>query len=93
MNEIIAKIKQLIAQYKPWSILVLIVGGFFLLQKLIPKPRRRRRKVKPVVSVRRGRSKTKTVTRSKPGAKKAWQVKGSLAARRRMAQLRRMRRK
>lgn len=89
----IAKIKQLIEQYKPWSILVLIVGGFILLKNIIPKPRRRRRKVKPVVSIRRGRSKTKTVTRSKPGQKKSWQVKGSLAARRRMAQLRRMRRK
>lgn len=92
MNDLFTKIKAMIEQYKPWSFVVLIVAGFLLLKKLMPAHRRRKRISKPVVRIRTGRRKVKRV-RKGTGTKKAWQIKGSPAAKARMARLRRMRRK
>jgi len=93
MNDLFTKIKAMIEQYKPWSFVVLIIAGFLLLKKLMPVTRRRRKRVNnPVVSVNTGRRKVKRV-RKDTGSKKAWQIKGSPEAKRRMAQLRRLRRK
>lgn len=70
----------------------------FLAPKLFKKTRRRRRtrqsysvpvRRKSRVLIRRRNKPTKRRTQGK--AKKAWQVKGSLAARRHMARLRKMR--
>jgi hypothetical protein len=73
------------------KIIAAVIGFFLLLivyKKFFKKTyRRRRRRVIPrSVGVRRRRTYTRGGT-----AKKAWQIKGSLAARRRMAQIRRKR--
>lgn len=79
----------------------IVIGAaamLFLAPKLLRKPRRRRRTKSYTVPVRRRSRMTvrrinKPARRSSGGrkARKAWQVKGSLAARRHMARLRKMR--
>jgi hypothetical protein len=97
MNETIDKIKTWVMANKP-----LAFGGaaviLFLLfgKKLLRRSRPRRRRA--LRSVYRPAVRRRTVRRSRPasrrrgsGVKKPWQVKGSEAARRHMARLRRMR--
>lgn len=80
---------------------ILAIGAaalLFLAPKLFKTRRRtRRRRVTPVSAPRRRRARAtvarrrKTTGRSGKKVKKAWQVKGSIAARRHMARLRKMR--
>lgn len=68
--------------------MIAIAGGaillLFLLPKLLRKTYRRKRRAKIIASPVRRRKYNKAA----PG-KKPWQIKGSLAAKRRMAQIRR----
>lgn len=80
---------------------ILAIGAaalLFLAPKLFRTTRRRRRRTQTYSVPTRRRSRVSIRRRNKPAAKrtgkkakKAWQVKGSLAARRHMARLRKMR--
>lgn len=72
------------------------IGGIVLLlfiyKRFAKKTYRRRRRTLPrSVGYPVRRKRPGSTARRRPGAKKAWQVKGSLAAKRRMAQIRRKR--
>jgi hypothetical protein len=76
------------------SIIIGLVAVVLFFPKLITKllgssHRRKRRTFKPVVRI--GRRKVKRQYNKAGKAKKPWQIKGSEAARRHMAKLRRMR--
>jgi hypothetical protein len=81
----------------------LAIGGAAIITllffpKLFSATTRRRRRIRPVTTrARSGRRLPRSVGRRKytsgGKAKKPWQIKGSLAARRHMAQIRRRRRK
>jgi hypothetical protein len=73
------------------AIIAGVIAAFFLLPKLLGSVRRRRtrRKYAPVRIVRIKNKPRKTYTRG-GAAKKPWQIKGSLAAKRRMARIRKM---
>jgi hypothetical protein len=81
------------------KILAIAVGsllGLLALKKLMPKPRRRVRRYKTVrprsVSASRPRiARAKRIYTVGGKKKKPWQIKGSLAARRHMAQIRKKR--
>jgi hypothetical protein len=80
--------------------MIALIGGsiavlLFFPKLLKPKRRRRRRRTAQTVTyrTRSGRRLPRSVGTRKArstGTKKPWQVKGSLAAKRRMAQIRRM---
>jgi hypothetical protein len=81
------------------KILAIAVGSLlalFAVSKIMPKPRRRVKRYK-TVPARAGRSKAARITRAKRvymvggKRKKPWQIKGSLAAKRHMAQIRKKR--
>jgi len=96
----IEKFKEWITANKTVSIIIGAVLALFVFKKMLPAARRRRtrKKYRPVV---RARVKVKRTNGSynriiKTGAnrgKKAWQIKGSPEARRRMAALRRIRKR
>lgn len=81
--------------------IIAIFGGIAVIILFFPRllrglfggrPRRRRRTVNTFVPRSRGRRYKPAVQRSKNGrVKKPWQIKGSEAARRHMAKIRRMR--
>lgn len=52
----------------------------------------RRRKLKPVIKIKRAGAKRKKYVKKQPDKKPAWMIKGSEAARRHMAKLRKLRR-
>lgn len=93
----IEKLKEWAGQNKAVALAIAAIAGLFILKKMAKKPRRRRR-ARPVRYVRgtsrnRVGRKVASVKRvyTKGGkAKKPWQIKGSLAAKRHMAKLRRM---
>jgi len=92
MNEKIEAVKAWIMSNK----LIAGIAGFILLlfvyKKFARKTYRRRRRTLPrSVNYPVRRKRAGSTARRRPGAKKAWQVKGSLAAKRRMAQIRRKR--
>ncbi len=82
----IEKIKTWIMENKMIAIVIGAIAVLFFIPKLFRTVRRRKKRInKSVPVIRRKRSYNKTAT-----TKKAWQIKGSLAAKRRMAQLRKM---
>jgi hypothetical protein len=89
------KIFELIKENKTAAIIIGAVIGLFMLKKFGGRRRVRRRRA-PVVRVRVRRSArgsyNRIVKSGRNAGKKAWQIKGSPAARARMARLRRMRR-
>ncbi len=88
MKEKFEALKTWIMDNKAVAALAGFVLLFFIYKKFVKRPRRRRRRPIPrsVGYPRRRR------TYSRGGAaKKPWQIKGSLAARRHMAQIRRKR--
>jgi len=89
------KLKLWFMENKPLAIAGGLVLGLFLLMRII-KPGTRRRRLRPGTrrySTKRfpTRRATKRVYTKGGKAKKPWQVKGSLAAKRHMAQIRKMR--
>jgi len=92
----IDKIKLWLMENKILAIAVGSLLGLLALKKLMPKPRRRVKRYKPV-PVRRGKTTRRRISRAKRiytvggKKKKPWQIKGSLAARRHMAQIRKKR--
>lgn len=89
------KLKLWFMENKPLAIAGGVVLALFVLMKVI-KPKPRRRRLTPGTrrySTKRfpTRRATKRVYTKGGKTKKPWQVKGSLAARRHMAQLRKMR--
>lgn len=93
----IEKIKEWAAANKALALALAGIAGLFIIRKMV-KPKRRRRRVRPVRYVR-GVSRNKVGRKvaslkrvyTKGGkAKKPWQIKGSLAAKRHMARLRKM---
>lgn len=89
----IEKIKTWFAVNKTLGIALAGLVGLFLLKKMM-KPARRRRRARKPATVSRGAKRYLRKTRrtyTKGGkAKKPWQIKGSLAAKRHMARLRKM---
>jgi hypothetical protein len=92
------KIKLWLMENKILAIAVGSLLGLLALRKLMPKPRRRVKRYKPVsqksgnrVATRRRISRAKRVYSVGGKKKKPWQIKGSLAARRHMAQIRKKR--
>lgn len=86
------KLKQLIAENKTIAIVIGGILAIVMLGKFLkPKPRRRNTRVSVVNKPRRRVSKvTRPRKKTVSKGKKPWQVKGSLAAKRYMARLRRM---
>lgn len=98
MEELKTKIMAWVENNKAIAAVIGIVAAIFIFKKLNRPTRRRRRRVAVKTyrrrTVRRMKSPVSRRRYSKtPTGKKAWQVKGSLAARRRMAQLRARRRR
>lgn len=100
MKEIIEKIKAWFENNKTLGVIGLVVIGLFILPRLLKmvKPKRRRRRAARYVTkartMNRSRGSYNRVIKSGVNAgKKAWQIKGSPEAKRRMAALRRMKRK
>lgn len=100
MKDIIEKIKAWFDKNKTLGIVGIVVIALFLLPRILKmiKPRRRRRRtprtVRKMRPVTRSRGSYNRVIKSGVNAgKKAWQIKGSPEAKRRMAALRRMKRK
>lgn len=89
----IEKIKAWFAVNKTLGIALAGVVSLFILKKMM-KPARRRRRARKPATVSRGAKrylrKTRRVYTKGGKAKKPWQVKGSLAAKRHMARLRKM---
>lgn len=89
----IEKLKEWAGQNKAVAIALAAIAGLFILKKMAKKPRRRRR-VRTVAASAYRRRRTaaprKRVYTKGGKAKKPWQIKGSLAAKRHMAKLRRM---
>lgn len=89
----IEKLKEWAGQNKAVAIALAAIAGLFILKKMAKKPSRRRR-VRTVAATayrrRRVASPRKRVYTKGGKAKKPWQIKGSLAAKRHMAKLRRM---
>lgn len=89
----IEKLKEWAGQNKAVAIALAAVAGLFILKKMAKKPRRRRR-VRTVAAsayrLRRAAAPRKRAYTKGGKAKKPWQIKGSLAAKRHMAKLRRM---
>ena len=83
----IEKVKTWIMENKMIAIVIGALAVLFIFPKIFRTVRRKRRS-RPVknVTVR----KTRRTYNKAAGTKKAWQIKGSLAAKRRMAQLRKM---
>jgi hypothetical protein len=76
------------------SVIIGLIAVVLFFPKVISKlfgssSRKRRRTIKPVIRI--GRRKVKRQYNRSGKAKKPWQIKGSEAARRHMAKLRRMR--
>lgn len=89
----IEKIKEWAGQNKMVALAIAAVAALFIIKKMSKRPRRRRR-VSSITSAGYRRRRTAAPRRAytKGGkAKKPWQIKGSLAAKRRMAQIRRRR--
>ena len=90
----IEKLKEWAGQNKVLAIALAGLVALFVVKKMAKKPRRRRR-VRTVAAsaYRRRRSAAPRKRSYKTGGakKKPWQIKGSLAAKRRMAQIRRKR--
>lgn len=103
MQEYVIKAKAFLKQYNAENAAIvvgLLVVVFLVAKYAMPKSTRRKRRTSATrrrSSVRRASAPantTKSVTGANlrvPRGKKPWQVKGSLAARRRMAQIRRKR--
>lgn len=92
MNEKLTAVINWLKSNKIAAISLGLVAAIFLIKKLGRKSYRRRRRLPRSVNypVRRKRPGS-TARRRTTGAKKPWQIKGSPAARRRMALLRRKR--
>lgn len=90
----IEKIKEWAGQNKMVALAIAAVAALFIIKKMSKRPRRRRR-VRSITSAGYRRRRTAAPRRrsyTKGGkAKKPWQIKGSLAAKRRMAQIRKRR--
>ncbi len=85
-------IKNWVMNNKTTAIIIgVVVVLFFFGKKLMPTVRRRRRKIK-IVNRPRRRSSNTIIKSGKNKGLRPWQVKGSPAARARMARLRRMKR-
>lgn len=89
----IEKVKEWFTANKTVGIALAGIIALFLFKKMM-KPARRRRRARKPATVSRGAKRYLRKTRrtyTKGGkAKKPWQVKGSLAAKRHMARLRKM---
>lgn len=90
----IEKVKAWFAVNKTIGIALAGIVALFLLKRLMKPARRRRRTARKPRTVSRGAKrylrKTRRVYTKGGKAKKPWQIKGSLAARRHMARLRKM---
>lgn len=89
------KLKLWLMENKVLAIAVASLLGLFAISKLMPKPRRRvkrYRTTKPAARSTAARiSRAKRVYTVGGKKKKPWQIKGSLAAKRHMAQIRKKR--
>jgi len=89
----IEKLKEWAVQNKAVAIALAAIVGLFIFKKMAKRPRRRRR-VRTVAASAYRRRRTAAPRKrmyTKGGkAKKPWQIKGSIAAKRHMAKLRRM---
>lgn len=92
MNEKLEKIKEYIKSNPVVAIGAGLVVLLLFLPKLFRTVRRRRirRNYRPLQAVRRRTTARRQYTKGGK-AKKAWQIKGSLAAKRHMARIRKMR--
>lgn len=97
MEELKTKIMAWVENNKAIAAAIGIVAAIFIFKKLNRPARRRRRVAVKTYRRRTVRRMKRSVSRRRynkaPAGKKGWQVKGSLAARRRMAQLRAIKRR